>query len=70
MSLLKCFHRLGNKAELFSDLSDFPVLQERKEQIQAVLSEIQDHIKEIRLVLRTPSLCYKTVSGQEVGVLW
>lgn len=57
--------KLGNKAELFSDLSDFPVLQERKEQIQAVLSEIQDHIKEIRLVLRTPSLCYKTVSGQE-----
>lgn len=57
--------RSGNKTELFSDLSDFPLLQKRKEQIQAVLDEIQDHINEVRMVLKNPSLCYKTVSGQE-----
>uniref|UniRef100_A0A8C6TEU2 DNA mismatch repair protein MSH3 n=1 Tax=Neogobius melanostomus TaxID=47308 RepID=A0A8C6TEU2_9GOBI len=57
--------RLGNKTELFSDLSDFPLLQKRKEQIQEVLNEIQDHIHEVRVVLKNPSLCYKTVSGQE-----
>ncbi|XP_041644145.1 DNA mismatch repair protein Msh3 isoform X2 [Cheilinus undulatus] len=55
----------GNKTELFSDLSGFPVLQERREQIQAVLQEIQDHRKEVRLTLRSPALDYTTVSGQE-----
>lgn len=58
--------RSGNKTELFSDLSGFLVLQERKEQIQTVLSEIQDHRKEIRLKLKAPTLDYTTVSGQEV----
>ncbi|KAF7653579.1 hypothetical protein LDENG_00081240 [Lucifuga dentata] len=55
----------GDKTELFSDLSSFPVLQERREQIQAVLNEIQDHRKDIRLTLRAPTLDYTTVSGQE-----
>ncbi|XP_044231532.1 DNA mismatch repair protein Msh3 isoform X1 [Thunnus albacares] len=55
----------GNKTELFSDLSGFPVLQERREQIQSVLNEIQDHRKDIRLVLKAPALDYTTVSGQE-----
>ncbi|MED6265592.1 hypothetical protein CHARACLAT_027007 [Characodon lateralis] len=55
----------GNKTELFSDLSGFPVLQERMSQIQAVLSEIQAHRKEVRLVLKSPALDYTTVSGQE-----
>ncbi|XP_055017861.1 DNA mismatch repair protein Msh3 isoform X2 [Boleophthalmus pectinirostris] len=55
----------GNKTELFSDLSGFPVLQDRKEQIQAVFSEIQEHIYEVRMLLKNPSLSYKTVSGQE-----
>ncbi|KAM3867439.1 DNA mismatch repair protein Msh3 [Diretmus argenteus] len=57
--------KLGDKKELFSDLSSFPVLQERREQIQTVLSEIKDHLKDIRLVLRAPTLDYTTVSGQE-----
>lgn len=57
--------RSGNKTELFSDLSDFPLLQKRKEQIQVVLNMIQDHINEVRMVLKNPSLCYRTVSGQE-----
>ncbi|XP_071339367.1 DNA mismatch repair protein Msh3 isoform X2 [Trachinotus anak] len=55
----------GNKTELFSDLSGFPVLQERREQIQTVLNEIQDHRKEIRLTLKAPAFEYTTVSGQE-----
>uniref|UniRef100_A0A3Q2WAQ2 MutS homolog 3 (E. coli) n=1 Tax=Haplochromis burtoni TaxID=8153 RepID=A0A3Q2WAQ2_HAPBU len=55
----------GNKTELFSDLSGFPVLQERMEQIQTVLREIQDHRKDIRLILKAPALEYTTVSGQE-----
>uniref|UniRef100_UPI003AAEA396 DNA mismatch repair protein Msh3 n=1 Tax=Centroberyx gerrardi TaxID=166262 RepID=UPI003AAEA396 len=57
--------KLGDKKELFSDLSSFPVLQERREQIQTVLNEIQDHRKDIRLTLRAPALDYTTVSGQE-----
>uniref|UniRef100_A0A8D3E1Z3 MutS homolog 3 (E. coli) n=1 Tax=Scophthalmus maximus TaxID=52904 RepID=A0A8D3E1Z3_SCOMX len=57
--------KTGNKTELFSDLSGFPVLQERREQIQSVLGEIQDHRKEIRLKLKAPALDYATVSGQE-----
>ncbi|XP_040899208.1 DNA mismatch repair protein Msh3 isoform X2 [Toxotes jaculatrix] len=57
--------KVGNKTELFSDLSGFPVLQERREQIQSVLNEIQDHRKEIRLTLKAPALDYTTVSGQE-----
>lgn len=55
----------GNKTELFSDLSGFPVLQERKEQIQAVINEIHDHRREIRLTLKSPALDYTSVSGQE-----
>ncbi|XP_053181496.1 DNA mismatch repair protein Msh3 [Scomber japonicus] len=55
----------GNKTELFSDLSGFPVLRERREQIQNVLNEIQDHRRDIRLVLKAPSFDYTTVSGQE-----
>lgn len=61
-----CLCRSGNKTELFSDLSAFPVLQERRDQIQTVLSEIQDHRREVRVTLRAPTLEYTTVSGQEV----
>lgn len=60
--------RSGDKTELFSDLSSFPVLQERSEQIQTVLDEIQKHRKDVRLTLRAPTLDYTTVSGQEVSV--
>ncbi|CAJ1069112.1 DNA mismatch repair protein Msh3 isoform X1 [Xyrichtys novacula] len=55
----------GDKTELFSDLSGFPVLQERREQIQNVINEIQNHRKEVRLTLKAPALEYTTVSGQE-----
>uniref|UniRef100_A0A3Q3X4V1 DNA mismatch repair protein MSH3 n=1 Tax=Mola mola TaxID=94237 RepID=A0A3Q3X4V1_MOLML len=55
----------GNKTELFSDLSTFPVLRERREQIQTVTNEIHDHRKEIRVTLRAPAFDYTAVSGQE-----
>ncbi|XP_077378890.1 DNA mismatch repair protein Msh3 isoform X2 [Festucalex cinctus] len=57
--------KCGNKTELFSDLSGFPVLRERREQIQKVLQEIQEHRKHVRIVLKAPTLDYTTVSGQE-----
>ncbi|KAI4898341.1 hypothetical protein NFI96_024575, partial [Prochilodus magdalenae] len=57
--------KTGNKTELFADLTDFPVIRERKDEIQAVLSDITEHRRELRLILRNPSLDYVTVSGQE-----
>ncbi|XP_034396987.1 DNA mismatch repair protein Msh3 isoform X3 [Cyclopterus lumpus] len=57
--------KTGNKTELFSDLSGFPVLRERREQIQTVVGQIQDHRKDIRRTLKAPALDYATVSGQE-----
>lgn len=45
------------------------MLQERKEEIQAVVNEIHYHRKEIRLILKAPAFDYTTVSGQEVGSL-
>ncbi|XP_061585427.1 DNA mismatch repair protein Msh3 isoform X2 [Cololabis saira] len=55
----------GNKTELFSDLSGFPVLQERTEQIQSVITEIQEHCKDVRRLLKAPGLDYTSVSGLE-----
>ncbi|KAG7252307.1 hypothetical protein CRUP_014438, partial [Coryphaenoides rupestris] len=57
----------GDKKELFSDLSDFPVLRDRRSQIQSVLDEILDHRKDVRTTLRSPALEYTTVSGLEVS---
>ncbi|XP_031426428.1 DNA mismatch repair protein Msh3 [Clupea harengus] len=55
----------GDKTALFSDLTDFPLIRERKGEIQAALLEIQEHRREVRLIMRNPSLDYVTVSGQE-----
>ncbi|KAI1900432.1 hypothetical protein AGOR_G00049880 [Albula goreensis] len=57
--------KTGDKTQLFADLTDFPVIRKRKEEIEAVLSDILEHRREVRLVLRNPSLDYVTVSGQE-----
>lgn len=58
--------RMGNKTEMFVDLTEFPVIQKRKEEIQSVLSDIMEHRREVRVVLKNPSLDYTTVSGQQV----
>uniref|UniRef100_A0A673MGE4 DNA mismatch repair protein MSH3 n=1 Tax=Sinocyclocheilus rhinocerous TaxID=307959 RepID=A0A673MGE4_9TELE len=57
--------KTGNKTEMFVDLTDFPVIRNRKEEIQSVLSDIMEHRREVRLVLKNPSLDYTTVSGQQ-----
>lgn len=64
-----CSLRSGNKTELFSDLSTFPVLRERRDQIQTVTNEIHEHRKEIRVTLKAPAFDYTAVSGQEVPCL-
>ncbi|KAL2092081.1 hypothetical protein ACEWY4_011879 [Coilia grayii] len=55
----------GDKTELFADLTDFPLIRGRKEEMQTVLQEITEHRREVRLTLKNPSLDYVTVSGQE-----
>ncbi|XP_069792575.1 DNA mismatch repair protein Msh3 [Narcine bancroftii] len=57
--------RSGDKTQLFRDLTDFPVIQQRKQNIQGVFAQLQQHRREIRLILNKPSLDYITVSGQE-----
>ncbi|XP_038661311.1 DNA mismatch repair protein Msh3 isoform X1 [Scyliorhinus canicula] len=57
--------KTGDKTQLFTDLNEFPVIQQLKLEIQNVLSKLQEHRREIRLILRKPSLDYVTVSGQE-----
>lgn len=60
------FSRIGDKTELFKDLSDFPLIKRRKDEIQGVTDKIQIHLQEIRKILKNPSAQYVTVSGQEV----
>ncbi|XP_007897956.2 DNA mismatch repair protein Msh3 isoform X2 [Callorhinchus milii] len=57
--------RVGDKTGLFADLTDFPIIQQRKEEIWDVLSQLQEHCSEIRLILKKPSFNYATVSGLE-----
>ncbi|XP_039615196.1 DNA mismatch repair protein Msh3 isoform X3 [Polypterus senegalus] len=57
--------KVGDKTELFVDLKDFPAIRQRKAEIQDAISEILEHRRQIRLVLKNPSFNYVTVSGQE-----
>ncbi|XP_030874958.1 DNA mismatch repair protein Msh3 isoform X2 [Leptonychotes weddellii] len=57
--------KTGNKTELFKDLTDFPLIKKRKDEIQEVTDKIQIHLQEIRKILKNPSVQYVTVSGQE-----
>ncbi|CAO2593009.1 DNA mismatch repair protein Msh3, partial [Lemmus lemmus] len=57
--------KAGDKTELFKDLSDFPLIKKRKDEIQEVTQSIQMHLQELRKILKLPSLQYVTVSGQE-----
>ncbi|KAM6106145.1 DNA mismatch repair protein Msh3 isoform 2-T3 [Pterocles gutturalis] len=60
--------KTGDKTQLFKDLTDFPVIRKRKEEIQDVLSKIQLHLPVIRKQIKNPSAEYVTVSGQEFMV--
>uniref|UniRef100_A0A5F8HCN3 DNA mismatch repair protein MSH3 n=1 Tax=Monodelphis domestica TaxID=13616 RepID=A0A5F8HCN3_MONDO len=57
--------KIGDKTELFKDLSDFPSISTRKEEIQMVTAKVNLHLQEIRRLLKNPSVHYKTVLGQE-----
>nr|XP_006004451.2 PREDICTED: DNA mismatch repair protein Msh3 isoform X1 [Latimeria chalumnae] len=57
--------KTGDKTQLFADLTDFPMIHKRKEEIQEVLAQLQEHRQDIRLMLKIPSVDYITVSGQE-----
>ncbi|XP_055968438.1 DNA mismatch repair protein Msh3 [Sorex fumeus] len=57
--------KTGNKTELFKDLSDFPLIKKRKDEIKDVTDKIQLHLQEIRKILKNPCAQYVTVSGQE-----
>ncbi|XP_042678835.1 DNA mismatch repair protein Msh3 isoform X3 [Centrocercus urophasianus] len=57
--------KTGDKTQLFKDLTDFPVIRNKKEEILEVLAKIQLHLLEIREQIKNPSAEYVTVSGQE-----
>uniref|UniRef100_M3YB85 MutS homolog 3 n=1 Tax=Mustela putorius furo TaxID=9669 RepID=M3YB85_MUSPF len=57
--------KTGNKTELFKDLTEFPLIKKRKDEIQEVTDKIQIHLQEIRKILKNSSVQYVTVSGQE-----
>ncbi|XP_049722674.1 DNA mismatch repair protein Msh3 isoform X2 [Elephas maximus indicus] len=57
--------KTGDKTELFKDLSNFPLIKKRKDEIQEITNKIQIHLQEIRRILKNPSAQYVTVSGQE-----
>uniref|UniRef100_A0A8C4NFI4 MutS homolog 3 (E. coli) n=1 Tax=Eptatretus burgeri TaxID=7764 RepID=A0A8C4NFI4_EPTBU len=57
--------REGDKTQLFVNLDEFPQIRKRKQEIEEVFMGLRDHRKELRVVLRSPSADYVTVSGQE-----
>ncbi|KFO08216.1 DNA mismatch repair protein Msh3, partial [Balearica regulorum gibbericeps] len=57
--------KTGDKTQLFKDLTDFPVIRKKKEEILDVLSKIQLHLLDIRKQIKNSSAEYVTVSGQE-----
>ncbi|XP_030323488.1 DNA mismatch repair protein Msh3 [Calypte anna] len=57
--------KTGDKTQLFKDLTDFPVIRKKKEEILDVLSKIQLHLLVIRKQIKNPSAEYVTVSGHE-----
>ncbi|XP_077318590.1 DNA mismatch repair protein Msh3 [Lithobates pipiens] len=57
--------KAGNKTELFKDLTDFPLISERKAEIKEVISQIHHHLTDVRKILQNPSISYNSVSGQE-----
>uniref|UniRef100_A0A8V5GYX9 DNA mismatch repair protein MSH3 n=1 Tax=Melopsittacus undulatus TaxID=13146 RepID=A0A8V5GYX9_MELUD len=60
--------KTGDKTQLFKDLTDFPVIRKKKEEILGVISKIQLHLLDIRKQIKNPSAEYVTVSGQEFTV--
>ncbi|CAG5128814.1 unnamed protein product, partial [Candidula unifasciata] len=55
----------NDKSNLFEDDSKFPVIGNRKDEISKLEKLIQEHLREIRLTLKQPSLKYVTVNQIE-----
>ncbi|CEL52191.1 DNA mismatch repair protein MSH3 OS=Cryptococcus neoformans var, neoformans serotype D (strain B-3501A) GN=MSH3 PE=3 SV=1 [Rhizoctonia solani AG-1 IB] len=55
--------RDSNKAELWVDSEKYPDIEEAKFGILSVESELEDHLKEIRQILKKPNAQYISVSG-------
>ncbi|KAK9408435.1 DNA mismatch repair protein Msh3 [Crotalus adamanteus] len=60
--------KIGDKTELFRDLDDFPLIRKRKDEIQTILCQIQNHIQDVRKILNSSSVDYVSVSGQEFQI--
>ncbi|XP_074935705.1 DNA mismatch repair protein Msh3 [Phalacrocorax aristotelis] len=57
--------KAGDKTQLFKDLTDFPAIKKKKEEILDVLSKMQLHLLGVRKQIKNSSVEYVTVSGQE-----
>ncbi|XP_077203599.1 DNA mismatch repair protein Msh3 isoform X3 [Paroedura picta] len=60
--------KTGDKTQLFRDLKNFPIIKKRKDEIEAVLYQMQLHLQDIRKKLNGLSVNYVTVSGQEFQI--
>ncbi|XP_015283595.1 PREDICTED: DNA mismatch repair protein Msh3 [Gekko japonicus] len=60
--------KTGDKTQLFKDLKNFPIIKKRKDEIEAVLCQMQLHLQDIRRKLNGLSVDYVTVSGQEFQI--
>ncbi|XP_022110672.1 DNA mismatch repair protein Msh3-like [Acanthaster planci] len=65
LALNKKAAKEGKKTELFCDTSPFPGVVHCQKDITELLGQIQEHRREVRKVLRKPTLDYITVSGIE-----
>ncbi|PWN47643.1 hypothetical protein IE53DRAFT_238042 [Violaceomyces palustris] len=57
--------RSNDKANLFVDQDRYPKVQQAKDNIAIVEEELKQHLKELRKVLKRPSLEFVSVSGVE-----
>ncbi|KDN53311.1 hypothetical protein K437DRAFT_231006 [Tilletiaria anomala UBC 951] len=57
--------REDNKMDLFADPEQFPLLQDVKVLLSVNETEFNEHLKELRIELKRPSLQYTTVADKE-----
>ncbi|WVQ74512.1 hypothetical protein IAR50_004113 [Cryptococcus sp. DSM 104548] len=57
--------KANNKADLWSDLDRYPGIQDVKDCMSVCESELDEHLREIRKVVKKPDLKYVTVSNIE-----
>ncbi|KAE8269056.1 hypothetical protein A4X09_0g3288 [Tilletia walkeri] len=57
--------RKGNKKDLFTDPDMYPDVQDAKDNILVMESELREHLKEVRKQLKRPKLEYISVAGND-----